>query len=129
MAPLIYLLEDDGSLRELLAEVLREELGARLEACATMVELQGHCATRRPALIVADFWGTSHLTLDEGERSEITALTAIAPVVLVSARNWALDAQASDLGLVALLTKPLDIDRFVRVLRAALAATPLLGSA
>jgi DNA-binding response OmpR family regulator len=125
--PLIYLLEDDPSLRELLAEVLREELGARLEVCATMVELQGHCATNKPDLIVADFWGTSHLTLDDAERAEITALGAIAPVVLVSARNWALDAQASDFGLVAVLTKPLDIDQFVVVLRAALAATPMLG--
>ena len=123
--PFIYLLEDDGSLRELLAEVLREELGARLEACATMAELQAHCATGKPDLIVADFWGTSHLTLDDAERSEITALAAIAPVVLVSARNWALDAQASDLGLVALLVKPLDIEMFVGVVRAALAATPI----
>jgi AmiR/NasT family two-component response regulator len=111
----------------LLAEVLREELGARLETCAAMAELQSHCATRRPDLIVADFWGTSHLTLVEAERSEIAALAAMAPVVLVSARNWALDAQARDLGLVALLTKPLDIDQFVVVLRAALAATPIPG--
>ncbi|HLZ28868.1 MAG TPA: hypothetical protein VKV73_16245 [Chloroflexota bacterium] len=124
---LIYLLEDDVSLRELLAEVLREELGARLETCSVMAELQKYCATNKPDLIVADFWGTSHLTLDETERSEIAALAAIAPVVLVSARNWALDAQASDLGLAALLIKPLDIDRFVVVLRAALAATPIPG--
>ena len=127
MAPLIYLLEDDASLRELLAEVLREELGARVEVSATMAELQAYFAKGTPDLIVADFWGTSHLTLDDAERSEITALTAIAPVVLVSARNWALDAQACDFGLVALLIKPLDIDRFVVVLRAALAATPLPG--
>jgi DNA-binding NtrC family response regulator len=128
MAALIYLLEDDASLRALLAEVLGEELGARLELCATMAELQQHCATDRPDLIVADFWGTSHLALDEAERSEITALASIAPVVLVSGRNWALNAQAAELGLVALLTKPLDIDRFIVVLRAALAATPIRGS-
>ena len=127
MAPRIYLLEDDGGLRELLAEVLHEELGAQLELCATMAELQAHCQENKPDLIVADFWGTSHLTLHDAERSELTALTAIAPVVLVSARNWALDAQAAELGLVALLTKPLDIDRFVTVLRTALAAMPLLG--
>ena len=126
--PLIYLLEDDVSLRELLAEVLREEVGAQLEACATMVELQEHCAGRKPDLIVADFWGTSHLTLDETERSEISTLAAIAPVVLVSARNWALDVKASDLGLVALLVKPLDIEKFVAVLRTALVGTPILGS-
>jgi len=124
---LIYLLEDDASLRELLAEVLRDELGVRLAVCANMTELQAHCAERTPDLIVADFWGASHLALDDAERAEIAALAAIAPVVLVSARNWALDAHAADLGLVALLTKPLDIDSFIGVLRAALARTPMLG--
>jgi DNA-binding NtrC family response regulator len=128
MAPLIYLLEDDASLRELLAEVVREELCAELEACATMSALQAHCATRTPDLIVADFWGTSHLTLDEAERSEISALAARAPLVLVSARNWALGVNATELGLVALLTKPLELEGFVDVLRTALAAAPVLGS-
>jgi DNA-binding NtrC family response regulator len=125
--PLIYLLEDDASLRELLAEVLRDEVGAQLEACTTMVELQAHCATRKPDLIVADFWGTSHLSLDAAERSEICALATIAPLILVSGRNWALDVQATELGMVALLSKPLDIDGFVVLLRTALAATLMLG--
>ena len=93
-----------------------------------MDELQAHCQTRTPDLIVADFWGTSHLTLDEAEREEIGALATHAPLVLVSARNWALSEQAADLGLVALLIKPLDIDGFVVAMRSAL-ATPLLGSA
>jgi DNA-binding response OmpR family regulator len=127
MSPRIYLLEDDGSLRDLLAEVLREELGAQIEACGTMIELLGHCAVARPDLIVADFWGTSHLRLDDAERSEIRALAAIAPVVLVSARNWTVDEHATELGLVAVLPKPLDIDGFVVVLRNALGARPVLG--
>ena len=128
MAPLIYVLEDDASLRELLAEVVREEIGAELEACATMSALRAHCATRAPDLIVADFWGTSHLTLDEAERSEISALAAMAPLILVSARNWALGVDATELGVVALLPKPLELDGFVGVLRTALAGTPALGS-
>ena len=127
MAALIYLLEDDDSLRALLAEVVREEVEAHLELCSTMTELQALCATRTPDLIVADFWGTSHLTLDDAERSEISALAAIAPVVLVSARNWAQDAQAADFGLLALLPKPVDIDRFVVVLRTSLAALLIPG--
>jgi DNA-binding response OmpR family regulator len=127
MAPLVYLLEDDDSLRDLLAEVLRDEVGARLEVCATIAELHAHCAAVKPDLIVADFWGTSHLVLDEAERAEISALAAIAPVVLVSARNWAQDARASELGLVALLAKPLDLEGFVVVVRTALAGTPSVG--
>ena len=62
MAPVIYLLEDDVSLRELLAEVLREELDAQLEACATMIELREHCARRTPDLIVQPEYGTIYTT-------------------------------------------------------------------
>ena len=108
--------------------MVREEIGAELEACATMSALRAHCATRAPDLIVADFWGTSHLTLDEAERSEISALAAMAPLILVSARNWALGVDATELGVVALLPKPLELDGFVGVLRTALAGTPALGS-
>ncbi|MGI9148965.1 MAG: hypothetical protein ACR2IK_20855 [Chloroflexota bacterium] len=127
MAPLIYLLEDDSSLRELMCEVLREELDARLEACATMAQLLAHCTTSTPDLIVADFWGASHLTLNDVERSEICALAAIAPLVLVSARNWALDMNATELGLAALLPKPLDLEGFVSALQTALTTAPMLG--
>ncbi len=128
MAPCVYLLEDDPNLRELLAEVVRDDLGAELEACTTIGDLQAHCTARTPDLIVADFWGTSHLYLHDDERCEISALAAIAPPVLVSARHWALGVNPSDLGIVALLPKPVEIEKFVDVLRTALAATPTLGS-
>lgn len=57
-------------------------------------------------LIVADFWGASHLRLAESERNEINALGALAPTVLVSARNWARDAETADLGVLALSPIP-----------------------
>jgi hypothetical protein len=72
---------------------------------------------RRPDLIVADFWGSSHLRLADAERSEINALAALAPTVLVSARNWLLGADSEDLGVAGLVTKPLDINRLVNLLR------------
>jgi DNA-binding response OmpR family regulator len=128
MSPLIYVLEDDASLRELLAEVMHEELCAEVEACATMSALRALCTARVPDLLVADFWGTSHLTLDEAERAEIRALAATAPLVLVSARNWALGVDAAELGIAALLHKPLELEGFVSALRTALAAAPALGS-
>jgi DNA-binding NtrC family response regulator len=127
MGPLIYLLEDDASLRELLVEVVHEELSVELAACASMSELRALCASRTPDLLVADFWGTSHLTLDDAERSEISALARVAPLVLISARNWAQGAEATELGLAALLLKPLELEGFVEALRTALACTPALG--
>lgn len=129
MAPLIYLLEDDANLRELLSEVVRDEVSAELEACASMSALQAHCAMRKPDLIVADFWGTSHVNLDETERLEISALSAIAPLVLVSARSWAATIKPTELGVVALLIKPVELGMFVDVLRSALGAASAPGPA
>jgi DNA-binding NtrC family response regulator len=120
VAPLIYLFEDDQSLRELLTEVLREELGSDVEPYSTLTSLQERCAAQVPSLVIADFWGTSHLHLSDTERSEINSLAALAPLVLVSARAWMLDADSSDLGLVALMPKPLDMEDFVGMLRQAL---------
>jgi DNA-binding NtrC family response regulator len=123
LPPLIYLFEDDASLRALLTELIREELGGDVEPCSTIGALRERCAARRPDLIVADFWGASHLRLDESERSEIGELGAIAPVILVSARAWAVGIASTDLGIVALVPKPLDMETFVDVLHSALSQT------
>jgi DNA-binding NtrC family response regulator len=120
--PRIFLFEDNEGLRDLLLELLQEELGAHVDSCGSIAQLREKCAADGPPdLIVADFWGTSHLRLADSERSEIGSLAAIAPLVLVSARNWALDEQATELGVVALVPKPLDIEGFLTVIRAALA--------
>ena len=124
MSPTIYVFEDDTSLRELLSELLKDEVGAETEACGSLGDLLERCAARKPDLIVADFWGTSHLTLADAERSEIMNLAAVAPLVLVTARNWVGDAEAADLGIVALLPKPLDLDGLVTVVREAIEASP-----
>jgi DNA-binding NtrC family response regulator len=121
VGPNIYLFEDDESLRALVAELLRDELDAQISECHNLAELHELCASKPPDLIVADFWGTSHLRLADAERSEISMLAAIAPLVLVSARNWAFDTPATELGVVALMAKPLDLDGFVEILRTTLA--------
>ena len=114
---LIYLFEDDTSLRALLVEMLRDELGADVEACANLSELMDRCDARRPDVVVADFWGVSHLHLEDAERREIAALAARAPLLLVSARNWAIGAEPAELGVAALLSKPLDIEQFAVVVQ------------
>jgi DNA-binding NtrC family response regulator len=120
VAPRIYLFEDDDGLRALLAELLRDELGAEVEPAHSLEDLHARCRVQAPDLIVADFWGTSHLKLADNERSEISELGAVAPLVLVSARNWVLNEPSTDLGVVALMPKPLDIDGLLEVLRSAL---------
>lgn len=48
MAPLVYLFEDDDSLRDLLAEVLRDELACDVELCASIALVHERCAARTP---------------------------------------------------------------------------------
>ena len=119
--PLIYLFEDDASLQRLLDEILREDLGARVVVCSGLANIRERSAERVPDLIVADFWGTSQLKLADEERAQISALGRVAPLVLVAARRWAEDATPDELGVAALVGKPLEIDEFVEVLRQALA--------
>ena len=120
---LIYLFEDDVNLRSLLVEMLQDELAADVEAFASMSELQRRYQDQRPDLIVADFWGASHLKLDDVERAEIAELAAVAPLVLVSARTWALDADVEELGVAAFVAKPLDAERFAAQVQEALSAS------
>jgi len=115
--PTIYLFEDDADLRLLLIELLQSELHATVVACTSIAEVLSRAAGARPDLIVADFWGSSQLILSDAEREQIAALGAIAPTVLVSARQWALETGPEELGLAAVVQKPLDIDAFVTALR------------
>ncbi len=76
MEPNIYLFEADDSLSALLVELLHDELDATVSVCHSLAELQQQCAATPPDLIVADFWGASHLQLADananptGEQAE-----------------------------------------------------------
>jgi DNA-binding NtrC family response regulator len=119
-AATIHLFEDDADLRDLLVELLQSELDANVVTCSSLADLLKRSSTGKPDLIVADFWGVSQLTLSDDERDQVMALGQLAPTVLVSARQWALDAGPDELGLAAVVRKPLDVDEFVTQLRQAL---------
>jgi DNA-binding NtrC family response regulator len=123
--PTIYLFEDDDGLRNLLIELLHDELQARVVVVPNIPEVLRLCAVEPPDLVVADFWGNSHLTLSDAERAQIVALGMTAPTILVSARQWAQDATPAELGLAAMVPKPIDIDVFARVVRHTLSALML----
>ena len=118
--PLVYLFEDDVSLRQLLTELLTEELAATVQTCADLADIVAHCTTKAPDAIVADFWGASHTALADEERAQIQALAERAPLVLVSARRWAQDADVAELGVAGLVSKPLEISEFIDVLHEAM---------
>jgi DNA-binding NtrC family response regulator len=115
--PRIYLFEDDAGLRSLLIELLQDELQAQVVVVSSIPEVLRLCEDEPPDLVVADFWGESHLTLSDEERTQIVALGSTAPTVLVSARQWAQQHSPAELSLAAMVSKPIDIDAFARVLR------------
>jgi DNA-binding NtrC family response regulator len=115
--PRIYLFEDDAGLRSLLIELLQDELQAQVVVVSSIPEVLRLCEDEPPDLVVADFWGESHLTLSDEERTQIVALGSTAPTVLVSARQWAQEHSPAELSLAAMVSKPIDIDAFARVLR------------
>jgi DNA-binding NtrC family response regulator len=125
--PRIYLFEDEESLRDLLRELLQDELDADVVGCSSFGELKRQCEAGAPDLILADFWGTSYAHLADDERDQIRKLGEIAPMVLVSARQWAQATPSAELGLAALVAKPLDLGNFIEVVRGALQTRPVQG--
>jgi DNA-binding response OmpR family regulator len=102
-------LEDDPTIRELIEAVFEDE-GFETRRCASpeeAVKLVGESAS---TLLVADFWGASHTDLASDEREQIVRLAETVPTILVTGRTWAGRLEAADLGLVALVRKPFDID-------------------
>ncbi len=105
----ILLLEDDPSIRDLLEAVLSDE-GHDVRAFTSCSHLVSVASALPGALAVVDFWGTSHQALSDGERREIVDLARTVPTILVSGRGWMRTACTEDLGAVALVPKPFDVD-------------------
>jgi CheY-like chemotaxis protein len=124
--PLVLVVEDDPPLRALIAEVLREELGAAPSEAA-----DGRAAVRalvasRPNLVVLDLRmpGADGLTVLRWLATRPPA--ARPPVLCVTAAPADEQAEAVRLGCTACLTKPFDLLDLAGAARALLEATPPL---
>jgi DNA-binding NarL/FixJ family response regulator len=109
MSATVLVLEDDPSIRELIEDVL-EEAGVKAHPCDSPEQAIQMAGELGSALLVADFWGVSHHDLASNEREEIVRLAEAVPTIMVTARAWAGHQTASDMGLVALVRKPFDVD-------------------
>jgi DNA-binding response OmpR family regulator len=112
----IAILDDDATLRELLRDVLEVE-GCSVVVCSSLMELH-QAAVRGAVLAIVDGWGSGHLTLGDIERQQIIDLARLVPTVLMSGRTWAAKVTAGELGLVALLPKPFDLQALLDIVRA-----------
>jgi DNA-binding NarL/FixJ family response regulator len=113
----VLLLEDDLSTRELLTLVLAEE-GVQARVCESPEQAIQAARDLAAPLLIADFWGSSHQILSPHERAQIRHLAEAVPTIMLTARAWAAGDVAADLGLVALVRKPFEIDE-IRVVVAA----------
>jgi DNA-binding response OmpR family regulator len=112
----IAIFDDDATLLWLLCEVLEGE-GFAVVACTSLLEVH-QAAVRGAALAIVDTWGPGHSVLCEPEREQIRALARLVPTVLVSGRAWTARMSAAELGLVALLPKPFDVEALLDIVRA-----------
>ena len=112
----IAIFDDDATLRELLRDVLELE-GCSVVVCSSLMELH-QAAVRGAMLAIVDGWGSGHLTLGDIERQQIIDLARLVPTVLMSGRTWAAKVTAAELGLVALLPKPFDLQALLDIVRA-----------
>ena len=109
VAARVLLLEDDPTVRTLLTELLAED-GHDVRACRSPLEVRALALQAgTPCLALVDAWGESQQSLADAERAEIRALRAPVPTIMVTGRSWAERTGAEDLGLVAIVRKPLDV--------------------
>jgi DNA-binding response OmpR family regulator len=119
----VLLLEDEAALREVLAEALLGE-GYQVETSRTFAELYRAAAERRGDLALADFWGPSQLVLTDEDLAQLARLTRLLPVVLMTARCWADALTAEQLGALALVRKPFELEELLATVGVAVRESP-----
>ena len=108
----VLLVEDDVDLREVLCEALRAE-GHVVRVCTNAADLIGHTVHGSDAVAIVDAWGASQLELLDAERQSIEEVASALPTIMMTGRAWAEQIQDVELGLVALLRKPADLDHLL----------------
>ena len=116
----VLLLEDDPMIRDLVEAVLADD-GHEVRVCQSFDHLLTVAAESPGAVALSDFWGDSHQALSGEERDQIERLARTVPTVLVTGRTWVGTLQPNDLGLVALVPKPFDVDELCALVGASVA--------
>jgi len=116
----VFVLEDDPGLRAVLVDLLADE-GLDVSTCDSVASLREAVKACPKSIVLADFWGTSHLELSTTERSEIMDLGSQAPTILLSGRVWAESATPDEIEVVSILRKPATLEDVVAQVRRCLA--------
>ena len=105
----VLLLEDDPIIRDMVEAILSDD-GHSVRVCGSFAQLLDVAAMTPHAVALADFWGMSHQTLSGDERGQVERLARTVPTILVTGRGWATDEAAHELGALAVVPKPCDVD-------------------
>ena len=109
MTGTVLLLEDDPMIRDLLDAILTDE-GHDVRPCGSHDQLLAAARDIPASLALVDFWGNSHQELTAEERQEVVDLARTVPTILVSGRSWMRAVCPDELGLLAFVPKPFDVD-------------------
>ena len=122
MGARVLLAEDDPTLASLLTELLVDE-GYLVTVVVSAADALREAATGAYHLLLVDTFTTpGHATLPPEDVAYLRALAARAPVVVMSARQWALHADPAPLGVAAIIPKPFQLEALLDALQAALRA-------
>ena len=115
----ILVVDDESDIRELVREILSEE-GYAVETAGTAAEARAACAQQVPDLVLLDIWmpDTDGISLlREWQQTQLLA----APVVMMSGHGTVETAvEATRLGAIDYVEKPLSLAKLLRTVRRAL---------
>ncbi len=117
----VLLVEDEENLVDIVATVLEEE-GLVVRTAVSAEEALTVIPAFSPDLIVSDLKMAEMDGFEMVERIRANPSTALVKVIfLTSHTDASSQAKAKEVGAVAYMTKPFDIDELVKLIRAALA--------
>lgn len=113
----VIVFEDDVAQKVLLLDLFADE-GYTVDACPTIQDVYAAITKYPQAVVVADSWSSiGHEQLAEPERREIEDLGSRAPLILTTARSWGRHIAPGQLGKVAVLPKPFDLNDLLEHVR------------
>jgi DNA-binding NtrC family response regulator len=116
----ILLLENDGPLQGVLCDLFGYE-DLDVTVCTSLAELQVGVKQYPTAAVVSDSWAMGdYQVLSPKHRTEIIDLARTAEIVLTTGQRWGRQMLDGELGTVAIVEKPYDMDRLMSAVRAAL---------